>query len=93
MRQPELGELVTIRPAEQFKTKGSLSMVMRAPGVRLFNDGVETPWTSFLIERYRSGEIEIVPPPAAEEPGPSAPEALPADAPAASTTPAPEVQP
>ncbi len=91
MRVPDLGEAVFIRPAARFIKEGeALSAVMRAPGLRLPAEGVEVQWSSFLIERYRSGEIEIgqlpAPPtpaaPASEEPpAPAAPVAAPTHSP------------
>jgi len=91
MRAPDLGEAVFIRPAAQFIKEGeALSGVMRAPGLRLPAAGVEAQWSSFLIERYRSGEIELgqlpAPPaplaPASEEPpAPAAPVADPTHSP------------
>lgn len=63
MQLPDLGETVFVRPDPRFCAPGAtFSTVLRAPGLWLPVGGASVPWTGFLGERLRAGEIDIVPP-------------------------------
>lgn len=60
---PDIDDLVRVAPAPiHVRAKSPSSGVLKNHDRFLANEGEELPWTSFLAERYRTGEIVIVPP-------------------------------